>query len=356
MDFNQELAGIKKKIDVQIARHFDKAIRETKKRDAFSAELLSYAKKLTLSGGKRLRPALLIWGYAAAGGKDQKKIMQAAVGIEMIHMFLLIHDDIMDKGKMRHGIDSFNLHFQKVAKKIFKHGDPKDFGDSCALIAGDMLYSIGNNLIINSGFDSKNIAEVVERLQKIVLTTAVGQMQDIHMEYANNVSEKSVLQMYNDKTAQYTFEGPLVLGAMLAGKKDLKFMERISSYAIPLGIAFQIQDDVLGIFGVGKKIGKSSTSDIEEGKQTLLVVKAMENGSKIQVKKMEQILGKKNISKSEIKEFQKIMMETGSLDFAKKMIMGNIAKSKKSLERIEMPKNAKEFLFGIADFMEKRQS
>lgn len=355
MDFYQTLQSFKQRVDREITKHFDVAIKKTRKRDVLSAEALEYVKKLTLAGGKRLRPALLYWGYLAAGGKDEKKILQAAVGIEFIHMFLLVHDDIIDCGKTRHGVNSFNQEFALRAKKLFVAKDFQRFGDSAAIIVGDMLFALGNTLLASAGFGAEAVLEVLTKLQGVIFNTAVGQMQDVHIEYKKEFGEKEVLQMYANKTAQYTFEGPLLLGAVLAGNQSQTFLRNLSNYALPLGVAFQIQDDILGVFGNAKKMGKSTVSDIAEGKRTLLVVKALEKATRVQQKQLQQSLGNKKIKAQEIEKFKQILRDTGSLSYAQKMVQKNIAKSKRSLAKMQLENGAAQFLFGMADYMEKRE-
>jgi geranylgeranyl diphosphate synthase type I len=160
--------------------------------------------------------------------------------------------------------------------------------------------------------------------------------------------------MYENKTAKYTIEGPLHLGAILAGAKD-ELLDALSKYAVPVGIAFQIQDDILGIFGSEKKLGKPVGSDIEEGKQTLLVVKAGEKADRSQLKKMNYLLGKPNLNHREIEEFRNIITDTGSLDYAKNLARKLITKGKQALISAKIKKETKDFLLGIADYMISRE-
>jgi geranylgeranyl diphosphate synthase type I len=350
----QKLQEFKVKIDQEITKYFDQLIKKTKAKDRLMVETLQYVKKMVLAKGKRIRPALMFYGYLAAGGKDEKRILQAAVSIELIHIFLLIHDDIADRGEKRHGVDTLHIWFQKMGQKLFSGKDQAHFGNSMALIAGDLISASGNEIILNSGFDSKLIEKALLKLQEIISLTIIGEAKDIFIEYRGKATEKEILEMYELKTARYTFEGPLHLGAILGGGNQ-KLMDTLTKYAVPLGIAFQIQDDILGVFGSEAKMGKSSASDIEEGKQTILVAKAMENGTEKQKKRLLQILGKKNLSGGEIKEFQNIIRETGALEYARQMAEKLIAKGQRETERMKINPRAKDFLKELADFLENRE-
>jgi len=350
----ESLKILKKKFDLELERSFDEAINDAKKKDIFILEALRYVKKTAMTGGKRLRPAFMFYGYLAANGQEREKMMRATVSIEFIHSFLLIHDDIIDRDIKRHNLDTVNFRYSKIGKNIFKTLDNVHFGDSMAIIIGDMISAIGHKILFNSQFKAENIIKALIKLQDIISCTVVGEAQDVYIEYRGKTSEKEVLKMYENKTAKYTIEGPLHLGAILAGT-DEKILNGLSRYAIPIGIAFQIQDDILGIFGSEEKLGKTVGSDISEGKQTLLVVKAKEKGNKEQKEMLNTLLGKKDLTKNEIKEFQNIIRATGSLDYANNLAKKLIIESKIELKNLQVNSEAKNFLLEIADYMVERE-
>ncbi len=348
------LASFKAKLDKEIEKYFDIVIKETVQRDALMADAVKYVKQTVLAGGKRLRPAFMYYGYLAAGGEEKEKILRTSVSIELVHTFLLIHDDIIDRDKKRHGMDTVNFRYEKIGKKFFKKNDFEHFGNSMALIIGDMIGALGNQIIFDSQFEAKDIMRALSKLQSIISLTVIGQAQDIYIGYRNRAREDQVLEMYGNKTAKYTIEGPLQLGAILGGA-DREIMDGLSSYALPLGIAFQIQDDILGIFGSEKKIGKRVGADIAEGKQTLLIVKAKEKAGPPQKKKLENILGKKDLTAQNISDFRKVIKDTGALDYARAMAQRLVAEAKEAAEKLNIRAEAKEFLVGVADYMANRE-
>lgn len=355
MDFQQKLSGLKTSIDRELEQYFDVSINEVSKSDNLLTEALKHTKKIALSGGKRIRGALLCQAYLGFGGKEKKKILKVAAAIELVHLFLLVHDDIIDRGDLRHGQSSLHQMFAKKYQKKYSADGAEHLGQSMAIIVGEMLFAIANKIIAEAGFSAKETLNALGQLQKIVSNTIVGQSQDIAIEHSKNVSQEEVLRMYENKTARYTFEGPLHLGAMLAGVSDRKTFEALSQYSLPLGIAFQIQDDILGVFGSEKKIGKSVASDIEEGKQSLLVVKAREIASASVKKQLAEVLGKKNITKKEIKIFQDILKTTGSLEYSKDLASEYIQKAKVELEKIIIKKEARSFLIGLNQYLNGRE-
>ncbi|MDD3498211.1 MAG: polyprenyl synthetase family protein [Candidatus Moranbacteria bacterium] len=354
MDVKKDLKEFRKKIDPEIEKVLDEMIEASKKEGKIITDSLEQVKKITLSGGKRLRPALMYWGYKGVGGKREKEIIKTSVSIELIHIFLLIHDDIIDNDSKRHGVETIHKKYEKTGKFFPGIGNnAKHFGNSMGIIVGDIVGAIGNRVIYNSDFPPSLIVEALKKLQGIVATVAIGEAQDVITEYRRKALEKEVMDIYKNKTAKYTIEGPLHLGAILGGAGG-KILEEITKFSVPIGVAFQIQDDILGIFGSEKKIGKPVGSDIREGKQTILVVKALENADENRRKRLEKLLGKENITGDEIREFRKIIIDTGALDYAKEKTQELVEEGKSHIEKIEFDKRAKNFLSAIADYMAKR--
>lgn len=354
MEFQQKLSGLKAVIDKEIEHQFDLAIESARKKDHLIAEALEHTKKIALSGGKRIRAALMQCAYFGVGGKEKKKILKAAVSIEFVHLFLLVHDDIIDRGDLRHGKETLHRLFSRKYKGN-SIANSEHFGDSMAVIVGDMLYAISQKIILKVGFPFENLVPALFKLQDVVSTTIAGQSQDIAIENSASASFEEVLKMYENKTARYTFEGPLHMGAILAGCNDKKTFDLLSRYSLPLGIAFQVQDDILGVFGSRKKIGKSVASDIEEGKISLLVVMARQSASADQKKKLNSILGKKNLSNKEIKDFQNILRVTGALEYCQNFASELIKEAKTEIEKVIVKKDSKDFLIGLAEYLEKRE-
>jgi geranylgeranyl diphosphate synthase type I len=355
MDFKDELGALKVVIDVEIEKQFDMAIKEARENDIFVADILKQTKKIALAGGKRIRGALLCQAYFGMGGKEKKKIIKIAAAIEIMHLFLLVHDDIIDKGIIRHG--EITLH-KRLSDKKSKNLIPDEavhYGNSIAIIIGDMLYAIANKIIAKSGFDSNILVQVLSMVQDIVANTIIGQSQDIEIAYKNGiVTEKEVIAMCKNKTARYTMEGPLLLGAILAGHSDNNLRVSINNYAIPIGIAFQIQDDILGIFGDKKKTGKSVASDIEEGKMSIMVVNALKYANSEQKKQMNSILGKKGLTDNEVIIFQNIIQSSGALEYAKRLSKKHLEAGKKEIEKMLFNSKTKKFLLDLTEYLERR--
>lgn len=357
MQIEEELKSFKKRLDPLIGAYFDSVLKEGIKEDELVAEALNHARAIVLAGGKRLRSAFMYFGYLGAGGTEEERILRASVSVELIHSFLLVHDDIIDRDDIRHGVPTLHKRYADFGRQFFPDKDVEHFGNAIAIIMGDMLYAFGNDIIFRSGFPKERIFAALSCLQRIVTFTVVGQARDIYMEYKREASEEEILNMYKNKTAKYTVEGPLHLGAVLAGASE-ELLSALSAYAIPLGIAFQMQDDILGIFGSAKRIGKPVGSDIEEGKITLLVARALKNGTREQCRRLRYILGRgESLEESERLEFCQIIEETGSLDQVKALAQEYIVAGKQALDNLRgrLTPQALAFLEGVAEYMTARE-
>lgn len=353
MDIKKEFKEFKEEFDQELASLLDEGIAEVRKHDHFVSDALVYFKKTILAGGKRVRPIMMQYGYLAAGGRKSKEIMRSAVGIEMIHAFLLMHDDIIDRDDVRHGEATMHAHYRRYGEKFLTKKEAEHFGMTVGIIIGDLVYSMGNRALFASHFPPESIIRALKRSQEIVGMTGIGEMQDVYMEYRGKATERAILSMYENKTARYTFEGPLHLGAILAGGSDA-LMKKMSAFAVPLGIAFQIQDDILGIFGDEKKLGKPVGSDVAEGKLTLLVAAARRRAQGRDLKDLERLLGKKNLSQNDVARFQEVLTVSGALGYAQELLQKNLDTAHAKIATAHFSKRSSQFFAGLVDHLEKR--
>lgn len=355
MDAISLLKKYKKRVEPRIERYFAKKLKHPRI-DIVTTQAVNAVAGFTLGGGKRIRPALVYYGYLASGGKNIPAILEASIGIELIHSFLLIHDDVIDKDEKRHGVPTVHEVYKKIGKKISPNKDNEHFGNSMAIIAGDMAHAMANEIIFNSNFAPEIIIKALDKLQDIVYVTISGEMLDVIMENRGETTEEEILSMFEGKTSKYTFEGPLHFGSILSGNGNKKLLNDFTRYSLPLGKAFQLQDDILGLFGDEKKLGKPIGSDVVEGKQTLLLLKALEKANKKQKTIIKKYLGKKDLKKSELEEFRNVVRETGALEYNQNLAKKFVEESIKALEKIEFKnEEAKFFMKGIAKYIIERE-
>lgn len=354
MDVRKELSNFKEEIDKELEIFLDKEIRRVKEKDPFLAEGLVLAKKILLSGGKRLRGALMYYGYFLAGGKDKQEILKASMSFELVHMYLLMHDDVMDRDDVRHGEMTIHKRYEQYAKSLGRK-DADHFGNSIAISLGDMISALGSQCLFFAKFPPEKIVLALQKLQEVIYSTVIGQVKDIRMScLSDDPHMDDVLSMYELKTARYTFEGPLTLGIILAGG-DEALLDSVRKYALPLGIAYQIQDDILGIYGDEEKTGKRSGSDIEEGKGTILVAYTFLHGTERQKEFLRSCLGAP-VSKEQLQKIQRMFQENGAFSYAqeisKQYIQDGIQAGKKLETKDE---HAKEFLIACGHYLNNRE-
>jgi len=347
----------KKDINKELSRDLENAKKEAEEIHVEGKKVIDYLEDYTLRGGKRIRPGLIIAGYKAVGGEEYSKIVEAANSIEFLQSYFIIQDDVYDEDDLRRGEPTVHKMYEKYHQEELGDGSSEKFGRDLAIIVGDVSASLAVNKLLESKFDKKTIIETAKKLEKINRNTNYGQALDLKTNNTllENTEEKDVLTVHNTKTANYTIAGPLNLGATLGnGTEEQK--EILRNYGMKVGLGFQIYDDMLGLYGTKEKLGKPVDSDLKEGKKTLLMIKAYENGNEEQKEKIKQALGNKNITTKQIEEIRKIVKETGSYEYSRKKCQKLIKEGKSEIENTDkINEESKNFLLGIADYIITRE-
>ena len=285
--------------------------------------------------GKRIRPLLMILSYKGYAKKriSSENLYTASSCLELLHNFMLIHDDIIDCSDLRRGKPTIH----KILSKTIKANNKEKLGTDLAIVAGDIVYSLAINAFLSINEDPKRKEQALKYFIQTAALTAIGEFIDIvhGFEKVDRIKEKDVFLNYSLKTARYTFECPLIIGAILAGapKKDIKNLARLG---LLMGQAFQIQDDILGIFATEKNIGKSILSDIAEFKKTILVCHAYQTLSGQKKKIFVKCFEKPKKTYSDLVMIKKIFIESGSLDYSLKKIETLVKESKKIIIKLQL--------------------
>ncbi len=354
MDIQAQLRDDKKRIDRALEAFLVDVEKETRTKDAFMADAVAYLAKTIRAGGKRIRPIMVCWGYRAMGGTQEDAIVRASISIELIHAFLLMHDDIIDRDHLRRGMPTVHAHYANHFRALFGAEQADHFGMAMGIVMGDFTYSLGNRALFMAQFSPDIVVRALQSLQDVVGLTVVGEMQDVRMGYTRDATVQDIMAMYENKTARYTFEGPLKLGSILAGADDAACAQW-EKYAVPLGIAFQIRDDVLGIFGDEKKTGKPVGSDIAEGKMTLLVRVALDRATAAQRDQLTAILHKGDmLTADDITQYRTLLKETQACAYVQQRMDALIDDAHAALQDLPVAASAKVFLSGVADYVRMR--
>lgn len=306
-----------------------------------------------IAGGKRVRGGLIKLGFECFSKTEEEKILPVSAAMEITHGAILLHDDIIDQSPLRHGRPTVHQFYQKYHQKHYQKGESGHYGESLAIVVGIAGYYGAISLLAQAQFPGEQKTQAMAELSRFMIETGYGEVLDIDLAYQEEMKEDQVLTIYRLKTAQYTLVGPLKIGGFLAGaeEKDLKFFE---NYGLPVGIAFQLQDDLLGIFGSEEEVGKRSGDDIVEGKNTLLYTQALKRGNSSQRKRLKSLWGKKEISDKEIEEVRQIIRETGAFDYSVKLAHQLVGEGKKAIPQITKKKDLQEVFLTLADFVIRR--
>ncbi len=320
-------------------------------------EMIEYLQEY-MNSGKRIRPVLFYYGYRIAGGKDKYGALKVTIAIEFVHDSMLMFDDIQDNADVRRGKSSMHCRYKEdVGKDQFglKPEEASHFGKSMAQLCGILALQYGYEILETCNFSSRLKVRTINRLTNMIVETIAGQKEDIYLSLSSDYSDSNrILNVAELKTAKYTFEGPLIMGAIFAGADD-EFLKYLSDFAVPLGTAFQIEDDILGAFGDDGKTGKSSTSDISEGKKTILMSRALTGANIKQKKQILAVLGKKEISSSDIEKVREIIKQTGSLSSAKRKIKDLIKRAKNEIKIIKAKREGKKIMEEILNLAGDRE-
>ncbi len=343
-----QINSLRKEIEVLLKDFFAKKLGEAEKLSPIYFDLVNQIAKMTLSGGKRIRPILVYYGYKSIREPKTKisdqKILSFSLCTELFQTACLIHDDIMDNAKSRRGELTIQRYFEKKYDK--------KLAENLSILAGDLALVWADELFHATNISVEAINNAQPIYNKLRSEVIFGQTCDLVLN--NKAQEQDILTMYEYKTARYSFARPLQLGASLAGATEAN-LKKLENYAIPVGIAFQIQDDILG--SLGEATGKDSDSDIKEGKETLLVhkTKQLTDNSK-QLTILDNILGNQKASEEDIDWVRDLIKESGALKYCHDKAEKLIKEAKKTLNNSPFSPETKNFLVWLADFCIARRA
>jgi geranylgeranyl diphosphate synthase type I len=232
--------GLRARVDDLLTSFLGQIRDEVAAHDPGAAPLVDEVSRVVASGGKRLRPAFCFWGHLAAGGADGEPILRASTALELLHTMALIHDDLMDHADERRGAPSSAVHLASEGRRFGLTGDPERFGRSAAILVGDLAAVLADRLFLSSGFAPDRLVEALVRYGRMRTDMAVGQFLDVAGLAGDGDDARRAAAL---RGGVYTVEGPLLIGASLAGAPGAA-EETLSAFGRPLGRAFQLRDDL----------------------------------------------------------------------------------------------------------------
>ncbi|MFC5187216.1 polyprenyl synthetase family protein [Actinomadura harenae] len=283
----------------------------------FPAEVTDVLRDLVLGGGKRIRPVLCVAGWRAAGGcGDQGPVLRVAVSLEMFHAFALVHDDVMDRSATRRGRPS--AHEALAARHVGRPSAAR-LGANAALLLGDLALAWSDELLHTAGLSVDQFAVATAVLDEMRTELMYGQYLDLLATGWPSTDLNAALRIIRFKGAKYTAERPLQLGAVLAGA-DAGMRTTLSEFGLPLGEAFQLRDDLLGVFGHREHTGKPNLDDLREGKATVLMALALERSDSAQRTALRRLVGDPALDEHGAQRARDLLTATGAVAAVEEMI------------------------------------
>lgn len=305
------------------------------------------------SGGKRMRALLCYWGWRAAGGAQEAPApVTAGTALEFFQAAALIHDDVIDRSDTRRGRPSVHREFSARHTDAGWHLDPQRFGVSAAILAGDLCLAFSEELFTASCTDATGPAArgIFNRMRTEVMA---GQYLDLLEEAVGPdqspaVAEERALNILRFKSAKYSMERPLMLGGALAGA-DADLLAAYSGFALPLGEAFQLRDDVLGVFGDPEVTGKPAGDDLREGKRTFLIARTLGSGTAASAARINSMLGDTGLDAQAVALLRSLIVESGALARTEELIERKSAEAFGALDRLPTDSVSREALHRLAE-------
>ncbi|GGV58125.1 polyprenyl synthetase family protein [Streptomyces spectabilis] len=320
------------------------------------AEVPRLLRDFLASGGKRLRPLLCITGWQAASGHGAlEPVVRTAASLEMFHAFCLIHDDIMDNSDTRRGAPTLHRRLTRHHQDGRSTAAARHLGASTAVLVGDLALAWSDELLHTAGHTLRQLAAVLPLVDVMRSEVMYGQYLDVTAANRPTTDVERALQIVRYKTAKYTVERPLHIGAALASPSPA-MCEALSAYALPLGEAFQLRDDLLGVFGTPEVTGKPSLDDLREGKHTVLAALALGRADAGQRHTLATLLGDPGLDDTGADRIRRVLTATGARESVERMISTRHAQALDALQAASLPAAATGTLRQLADAATARTS
>lgn len=322
---DKTIADIEKIID----RHIDEQKSRAVKISPEYARLWGAMAECHSAGGKRLRPYMAMLAYEAFGGQDYNAMLPVASAAEILHLALLVHDDIIDRDTFRRGRLNIAGQYQKTYSQS---PDNQHLATSAAIIAGDLLISSSYQIILGSKFDADKKLAAIELMGDTIFEVCGGELHDFE-GVLYSPQEVDSIKVAELKTAGYSFDAPLKLGGLMAGA-DSESIKTLSEFACSVGIAYQMSDDLIGALGDEAVTGKPSDSDLAEGKRTYLLQRSLINLNDGDRSELEGLIGRQ-LNNKELSRPRELIISSGGVDEVESLIKTKLSEASRALAKLK---------------------
>ena len=312
------------------------------------AARLVAAARSSVSGGKRFRAAFCYWGYKSVrcDTEHDHGLVRAAAALELLHASALVHDDYMDDSDVRRGRPATHKAFEAFHREHRWRGVPEQYGAAGAVLLGDLLLSWSDELLRTCGLGPSVVQDALGYFDTTRSEVITGQFLDVSAQARGQSDVETAMRVLRYKSAKYSIERPLQIGAALAGA-DPEAHLALSEFGLPLGEAFQLRDDLLGVFGDQEITGKPAGDDLTEGKRTVLVALALSTAPSPEARLLDSSLGTR-LDVEDVHRLRRIIEGSGAHVAVEKMIDELTSQSLDALERASITDPARKVLRDLA--------
>ncbi|GAA2181923.1 polyprenyl synthetase family protein [Brooklawnia cerclae] len=321
--------------------------------------LVDVARDLT-AGGKRLRPGFAYWGWIAAAGTDDvpEALLGAVSAFELLHVGVLIHDDVLDGSDTRHGRPAAHRQFEAWHRAGGGSGDAEAFGRAMAVLLGDQLIVWSGELATTAGLEPDAWHRAAPYWHAVRTEVNSGQVLDVCAQYGvgrdpGASAEQVATRVLEEKTSRYTVQRPVQFGAA-AGGADEHAIDALGRFGLALGRAFQLRDDLLGVFGDETTTGKPAAGDLREGKRTVLVARALESSP--DAAELQGLLGRADLTDPQIDRARGILVDSGAVESVEQTITRDYARALAELDAARITAPGRQALAELARMCVERDA
>jgi geranylgeranyl diphosphate synthase type I len=354
LELPPECAELASLVDRELARFLASQRAGMAAEDPGVDEVFGELERVIGAGGKRLRPVFCCLGHLAAGAAIGEEAIRAAAALELLHTFAIVHDDVMDRSSTRRGSPASWVHLAERHRAAGHVGDPGGYGLAGAILVGDMALVLADRALLDAGFSRDRLVPAFHRYDRMRVDVVAGQFLDVLAAHRGAADEEEARRIAVLKSGGYTVEAPVQIGAILGGA-SVEVLAVLSSYGVALGEAFQLRDDVLGVFGDPAVTGKDRDSDLREGKRTVLLAKAIAASAREDRRFLQDSVGRPDLTGEELERARALLESTGALDATLALIDQLVDRARGALRGAPLPGRAAALLGEMAEVVAVRR-
>jgi geranylgeranyl diphosphate synthase type I len=351
----EETAELAQRVETVLTQYIDERTTAAEDVEVHFASALESLSGFVLSGGKRIRPAFAWWGWVGAGGDpdsaEATAVLSAVSALELIQTSALVHDDLIDASAVRRGSPTVHTAFADEHRAREWHGDAERFGLAAAVLLGDVALAWADDMLYSAGLPADVLRRAAPAWQAMRTEMLAGQYLDVLTQVRGDESVSAAVRIDQLKTAAYTVERPLHFGAELAGAGSA-VIDAYREFGANLGVAFQLRDDLLGVFGDPEVTGKPAGDDLREGKRTLLVALGIEAattaGREDAAQTLRAAIGNPDLTAADVTATGELLADLGAVDAVEGRIEKLTAAAMEALHSTEIVEPARTRLAEMA--------